>query len=88
LSWDSVVDIVTRYGLDGPEIGSRCGRDSPHALRPALGPTQPPVSKVQVFMPGVKQPGLGADNSSPSSSELKVRVLVYLYTPSEFHILD
>jgi hypothetical protein len=43
---DSVVGIVTRYGLDGPEIESRQGRDFQHPSRPALGPTQPPVQWV------------------------------------------
>jgi len=43
LNWgrDSVVDTATRYGLDGPGIESRWGRDFPHPSRPALGPTQP-----------------------------------------------
>ena len=35
--------IATCYGLDGPGIESRWGRDSPHPSRPALGPTQSPV---------------------------------------------
>jgi hypothetical protein len=34
------------YGLDGPEIESRWGRDFSHTSRPALGPTQPPVQWV------------------------------------------
>ena len=68
---DIVVVIVTRYGLDGPEIGSRWGRDFPHPSRQALGPIQPPVSKVYIFIPGVKQPGRGIDNPPPSSTELK-----------------
>ena len=37
---DSSVGIATRYGLDGPEIEFRWGRDFPHPSRPALGPTQ------------------------------------------------
>ena len=32
--------IATRYGLGGPGIKSRCGRDFPQPPRPALRPTQ------------------------------------------------
>jgi len=42
----SVVGIATGYGLDGPGIESRWGRDFPHLSRPALGLTQPPVQWV------------------------------------------
>jgi len=42
----SVVGIATGYGLDGPGIELRWGRDFPHLSRPALGPTQPPVQWV------------------------------------------
>ena len=43
---DSSVGTATGYGLDGPGIESRWGRDFPHSLRPALGPTQPPIQLV------------------------------------------
>jgi len=36
----------TAYGLDGPGIESRWGRDFPHLSRPAMRPTQPPVQWV------------------------------------------
>ena len=49
-SRDSSVGIATRYGLEGPVIESRWGRDFPHLSRPALGPTQLPVQ----WVPGVK----------------------------------
>ena len=42
----SSVGIATAYGLDGPGIESRWGRDFPHLSRPALRPTQPPVQWV------------------------------------------
>ena len=43
---DSSVGIATDYGLDGPGIESRWGRDFPHLSRPALGLIQPPVQWV------------------------------------------
>jgi len=43
---DSSVSIATRYGLEGPGIESRWGRDFSHLSRPTLGPTQPPVQWV------------------------------------------
>jgi len=45
------VGIATRYGLDGPRIESRWGRDFPHPLRPVLGPTQPPMQWVPGLPP-------------------------------------
>jgi len=45
-SWPGSVVIITAYGLDGPGIESRWGRDFPHLSRPALRPTQPPVKWV------------------------------------------
>jgi len=53
-TFEYVVGIATRYGLDGPGIGSRWGRDFPRLSRQALGPTQPPVKWVPGFSPGVK----------------------------------
>ena len=55
--WDSSVSIVTRYGLDGPGIESRLGRDFPHPSRQALGATQPPIKWVPGLFPGGKAAG-------------------------------
>jgi hypothetical protein len=63
----SSVGIATDYGLDGPGIESRWGRDFSHTSRPALGPTQPPVQ----WVPGVKRPGRGVDHLLPSSAEVE-----------------
>ena len=37
------VGVGTHYGLDGPGIEFRWGRDFTHKSRPALRPTQPPM---------------------------------------------
>jgi hypothetical protein len=42
----SSVGIAIGYGLDGPGLESRWGRDFPHLFRPALGPNQSPVQWV------------------------------------------
>jgi hypothetical protein len=54
---DSSVGIATRYGLDGPGIESRWGRDFPHPFRSALGPIQPPVQYTPGPFPGGKAAG-------------------------------
>ena len=53
----SVVGIATGYGLDGPGIESRWGRDFPHLSRPVLGPTQPPVQWVPGLSRGLRTAG-------------------------------
>ena len=49
LGLDSSVGITTRYGLDGPGIECRWGRDFTHPSRPALGLTQPHMQWVPGF---------------------------------------
>jgi hypothetical protein len=48
----SSVGTATAYGLDGPGIESRWGRDFPYLSRPALRPAQPPVKWVPGFSRG------------------------------------
>jgi hypothetical protein len=68
--WDSLVGVATSYGLDGPGLEIRWGRDFSHKSRPALGSTQPPVQWVP-SPSGVKRPRRVADHPSPSSAEVK-----------------
>jgi hypothetical protein len=53
------------------------------ASRTALGPTQPPIQWVRgaLFL-GIKRPGREADNSPPSSAEVKECVQLYLHSPN------
>jgi len=76
-SMDSSVGIATRYGLNGPGIESRCGRDFPHLSRPALRPTQPPIQCVPGLSRGHRGRGL-ALTRNPSSAEVKERVAIPL----------
>jgi hypothetical protein len=59
---DSSVGVATRYGLEGPGIEFRWGRDFPHLSRPALGTTQPPVQWVEGLSRGQRRPGRGTDH--------------------------
>jgi hypothetical protein len=76
-SRDSVVGIVTGYGLDDKRgRSSSPGRIKNFLFstssRLALGPTQPPTQWVpETLSPGVKQSGREADHSPPTSSEVK-----------------
>ena len=75
----SSVGIATRYGLDGPRIESR-GDESFRTLpdRPWGHPSS--YTMGTGFCTGVKRPGRGVDH--PSSTEVKGRVELNLYSPS------
>ena len=77
---DSSVGIATRYGLDGPEIESRWGRDFPHPSRPALGSPSLLYNGYRVF-PGGKAAGAWRWPPIPSSAEVKERLELYLCSP-------
>ena len=57
LGQGSSVGIATCYGLDGPGIESRWGRDFLHPSRSAHGPTQLPMQWVLGFFPRGKGAG-------------------------------
>jgi hypothetical protein len=67
----SVVGIATGYGLEGPGIECRWGRDFSHLSRPALRPTQTPVQWVPDLSRGKERPGRDADPSPYSSAVVK-----------------
>jgi len=79
---DSTVGIVTRYGPDGPVIGSRCGEgDFPHPSRPDLGSTQPPIQ----WLPdrsGCKTAGTRLDHPLRPRLEVIESVQLFTYSPS------
>jgi hypothetical protein len=65
---NSSVGIATGYGLDGPGMESRSGRDLSHTFRPALGPS---CTLGTVSFPGVNWPGRGVDHPPPPSAEVE-----------------
>jgi hypothetical protein len=73
-----VVGIATGYGLDGPGIVSRWGRDFPHLSRRALGPIQPPAKWTPDLSRGKER---DADPLPLSSAVGHERVDLYLYSP-------
>jgi len=78
----SVVGIATGYGLDGPGIESRWGRDFSRASpdRP-WGPPSLLYNGYRVFPRGKERPGRDADPLPPSSAVGHERVELYLYSP-------
>jgi hypothetical protein len=82
-SRDSVVGIVTGYGLDDQEVGvpSPGGGKNFHfsMFRPALGPTQPPIQWVpEIISSGVKLPGREAHHLPPTSVEKSTPPYVFM----------
>jgi hypothetical protein len=71
---DSSVGIATRYGMDGPGIGSRCGARffSTRPDRP-WGPPSLLYNGYRVIL-GVKRSWRGVDHPRPSRAEVKERV--------------
>jgi hypothetical protein len=76
---DSSVGVATRYGLDGPEMEFRGGISAPVQTGPGAHPAS--CTKGTGSFPGVKRPEHGVDHPPPSSTEVKERVELYLYSP-------
>jgi hypothetical protein len=79
---NSIVGIVTGYGLDGGGVGVRVpvGSRIFAVSIQALGPTQPSIEWVPgALSPGVKRRGREADHSPPTSAEVKK---IWIYTPT------
>jgi hypothetical protein len=72
------VDIVTRYGLDGP--GSNPGGDKFSAPIQTAHEAHPASYTIGTgSFPGVKRPGRGVDHHPTSSVEFKERIELYLF---------
>ena len=67
--------LSRRSGIQSQQV-----QDSPHPSRPALLPTQSLINWAPGFFPGIKWPGCGVDRPTPSSTEVKERVELYLYS--------
>ena len=67
---------------EDPGIESLCRRYFSHPSRPSLGPPGLPYNDYQLSFPGVKRPGRGVNRFLPSSSEVKERVQLCLYSSS------
>jgi hypothetical protein len=80
VGWDSSVSIVTRYGLDGLGIVSRCGARFSISVQSGTEAYPAFYTMGTGSFPGVKQPGRGIDHPPPSSAEVKERVELYLYS--------
>ena len=78
---DSSVGIATRYGLDGPGIGSRCEARffAPVQTGPGVHPASCTMGTGS--FPGVKRSGRGVDHPPPFSAEVEGRVELYICSP-------
>ena len=74
MGWDSSVGTATRYGLDGPGIELRRGRDFSAPVQTGPGAHLGSYTKGTGSFGGEKRPGHIADIPSSSSTETKERV--------------
>jgi hypothetical protein len=78
----SSVSIATCYGMDGP--GSNPGRDKIflNGQNWHCGLASLLKNWCRVPFPAVKRPGRGVDHPTPTNSEAKERVQLYVYSTS------
>jgi hypothetical protein len=76
---DSSVGIAILYRLDGIQVGARFS--APVQTGPWAHPTSYTMDTGSFL--GVKRPGLDVYHPPPPSAEVKERVELYLYSPSE-----
>jgi hypothetical protein len=80
---DSSVGIATRYGLDGPGIGSRWEAKFSAPVQTCPGAFLSYYTVGTGSLTGVKRPGRGVDHPPLSSDEVKERAELYIYSTSE-----
>jgi len=69
--------------LDGTGIESRWGARFSAPVQTGPGAHPAPYTMGTGSFPGVKRPRRGDDHPAPSTAEVKERVELYLYSPSE-----
>ena len=79
---DSSVGIATRCRLDGLGIESRWGARLSAPVQNGPGAHPASYTMDTGSFPTVKWPGRGVNHPPPSSTEVKERVELYLYSPS------
>ena len=72
---------MIRYGLQGPGIESFAVKFS-SPIYTYLGAHPASYTMGTGSFPGVSRPGSGVDHPTPSSTDVKERVELYLYSPS------
>jgi len=80
---DSSVGLATGYGLDGPGIESRWGAIFFAPAQTGYGAHSAAYATGTGSFPGVKRLRRGVDHPPPSSIDVKQRVELHLYSPSE-----
>ena len=79
---DSSLGIATDYGLGGPGIESRWQARFSATVKTIPGAHPASYKMGTGSFQGVKRPGHGVDHSHPSSTEVKERVELCLYSTS------